>query len=38
MKRATRFLHFLLANAVAVSLLTIGLRAFGDSEGAPIAH
>ena len=38
MKRATRFLHFLLASAVAVSLLTIGLRAFGDSEGAPIAQ
>ena len=38
MKRATRFLHFLLASAVAVSLLTIGFRAFGDSEGAPIAQ
>ena len=38
MKRAMRFFHVLLASAVAVSLLTIGLRAFGDSEGTPIAQ
>jgi hypothetical protein len=38
MNRSTRLLYPLLAGAVAVSFLTIGLRAFDDSDRAPIAQ